>query len=241
MKQFMSVVIVGICLFVSGPIFAVDLDRDRGITATGTCLKKITQDRAMVTFTTNVLAPNASNASKEATKDSQKLRAALQALKLENSSLETTGFNVSEDRQYENKKLVSKGFRARIGLSIETSEIGRVGEAISAAASLGVKEVDSLRTFVSAEKHKAEYEGCLEIATRNARDKAQKLAKGAGIKLGKVLRINEGTVHAPVSSEKSYMRGAPMAMAGAQDAESPTIDARADDMTVSATVTFDAD
>ncbi|MCX6124044.1 MAG: SIMPL domain-containing protein [Proteobacteria bacterium] len=218
--------------------FSAEIDTVQGITTTGTCLKKVSQDRASVTLTTNILAPSPGTASKEATKEHQKLRDAIIALKLGNTTLETAGYNVFEDKQYESKKLVSKGFRARIGLSVETSEISRIGEAIAVAAKHGVKDVDSLSTFISAEKHKAEYEACLEIAAKNARDKGVKLAKGASVKLGKVLRIEEGAR----SPSRSNYKSAPMlAMASdgtSSDAPAPSIDARAEDMTVSATVTF---
>lgn len=219
-------------------------DRNEGITATGTCLKKVAQDRASVTLLSTALAPMASDASREATKAHQKLRESVQALKLENMSLETTGYNVSEEREWVNKKTVSKGFRANLSLEVQTSDIARIGDVIAVATKLGIKGVSGLNTFVSNEKYKSEYEGCLESATRNAKDKALKLAKGAGVKLGKVLAINEGG--SPVSSRSYVSRAVASGMMALDDAvesaePAPTIDAKPIDMTVSATVTFDAD
>ena len=217
----------------------------RGILATGTCIKKITQDRAAVTFTTTVLAPTPTESSQAATKDSEALRAAVTALKLQDATYETSGFSVFEERDYQNKKTVSKGFRTRIGLSVETSDIGRLGEAIAAASKLGVKEIDNLSTFVSPQKMKTEYESCLEIAASNARDKADKLAKGTGVHLGKVLSIEEGA-HNNNESE-NYSRGvrslgmAPMADAAQADVPAPMITTRAENITVSASVKFAVD
>jgi len=214
-----------------------------GIMATGTCLKKISQDRAAVTLSVSTLAPNPSLASNETTKLHQKLRDAVQHLKLENLALETTNYSVGEEREWVNKKMVSKGFRSRISLVVETSEISRVGEVIAAATKLGVKDIDGLNTFVSSDKYKAEYEGCLEVATRNARDKALKLAKGAGVKLGKVKSISEG----PAPSSQNYGNRPVMMTRAFSDAAAPeldagpTIDTKSVDLNVSATVTFDAD
>jgi uncharacterized protein YggE len=225
---------------VSGTSFATD-ESNNGITATGTCIKKVSQDRASVALLSTSLAANATEASREATKAHNKLRDAIQNLKLENMQLDTLGYNVSEEREWLNKKSVSKGYRANIALQVETSDIARIGDVIAVATKQGVKGVDQLNTFVSNEKYKSEYEGCLETAARNAKDKAAKLAKGAGIKLGKVLVINEGR---PPSNTISYRRGEVMAQARAfaesdNSAEpAPVTDAKPIDMTVSATVTF---
>lgn len=216
----------------------------RGIIATGTCIKKISQDRGTVTLTTTVLAPTATESSQAATKESEKLRAALVALNLENATIDSTGFSVYEERDYHDKKTISRGFRTRIGLSIETSNIARLGEAIAAAAKLGVKEVDNLSTFVSPQKMKAEYESCLEVATGNARDKADKLAKGAGVKLGKVLMIEEGNRQQAASDYTRYAKSMNvMAMAAAPeaDAPAPTVTSKSEDLTVSANVRFAVD
>lgn len=223
------------------PKVNADDERESGITATGTCLKKVSQDRASVVLTSNILAGNAGTASKEATKENQKIRDAVLKLNLANATLETTGFNVYEDKQYEKNKYVSKGFRAVIGLSVETSEISRIGEVIATASSLGVKQIDRLSTFVSIEKNKSEYESCLEVAAKNAKDKAIKLAKGVGVKLGKVLRIQEGSAPQPRSEIMAYSIAAAPQMDGEVAKEASVIDARAQDMTVTATLTFSVD
>jgi uncharacterized protein YggE len=216
-------------------------EREAGITATGTCLKKVSQDRASVVLTSNILAANAGTASKEATKENQQIRDAVLKLNLANATLETTGFSVYEDKQYEKNKYVSKGFRAVIGLSVETSEISRIGEVIATASSLGVKQIDRLSTFVSIEKNKLEYESCLEVAAKNAKDKAIKLAKGVGVKLGKVLRIQEGSSQQDRAEFMDYSMDAAPQADGAVARAAPVIDARAQDMTVTATLTFSVD
>jgi uncharacterized protein YggE len=173
----------------------------------------------------------------------QKLRDALQQLKLANMTLETGHYTVGEEREWVNKKSVSKGFRASMSLIVETSEINRIGEVIATATKMGIKDVGGLNTSVSSEKYKSEYEGCLEIASRNARDKAIKLAKGAGVKLGKVKSIDEG-VSPPnhgygtrsVMMTRAFADGAAPA-----DESGPMIDTKSLDLNVSATVTFDVD
>ena len=92
---------------------------------------------------------------------------------------------------------------------------------------------------------KTEYESCLETATSNARDKADKLAKGAGVRIGKVVSIEEG-IRSNNESENSS-RGmlklgmAPMKEAAEGDVSAPQITTRAENLTVSASVKFSVD
>jgi uncharacterized protein YggE len=214
-----------------------------GITATGTCVRKVSQDRASVSLASSSLQNNAGQAVVEATRIHEKLRSVIKALNLENASFDTESIQVNEEREWVDKKLVSRGFKARIGLSVESSDIPRMGEIITIASKQGVKEIGSLTTFVSSYKYKSEYEDCLELATKNAKDRAQKLAKGAGVKLGKVKIIAEGPnsfnsiPHVGRSSARVMALGA--AMESSEPA--PSIDTKPLEMNVSATVVFQVD
>jgi uncharacterized protein YggE len=220
---------------------SAESDQNSGITARGKCLKKIAQDRASVTLTSSALAMKSEESTSNATKQSQQLRKALLDLKLEDAQLNTNGYTVHDETEWTNKKSVFKGYRTRITLEIETSNIPRIGEAISAAAKLGIKDIGNLNTFVSAQKYKAEYENCLEEASRNARDKAAKLAKGANVSLGKVISIQEGSLerNSPSIQRTSY---AVMGVRGMDDstASVPSIDAKPLDLSVDVTITFQA-
>jgi uncharacterized protein YggE len=233
-------------LFIAGIAFASQTGLCKpdyqGITAQGQCLKKVSQDRASVTLTSSILAATASEATQKATKANQNLRSEIQNLKLQNMTLETESFNVGEEREWVNKKMVSKGFRARISLVVETSDISRIGESISAASNVGIKDVGQLQTFVSKEKYKLEYENCLETAAKNAKDKALKLAKGAGVTLGKVQSIIEGLMPSSTSPHYNVRTFAMAKMGGESDSAeqaAPEIDSKPEDLSVVVTVTFD--
>ena len=62
----------------------------QGITAVGTCLKKIAQDRISLTISSEALTPNPSQSSQEATQEYQKIRNEIQKMKLNNQTLETS-------------------------------------------------------------------------------------------------------------------------------------------------------
>lgn len=232
-----------LALIVCGAAQLQAAEREFGITATGSCIKKVSQDRAAVTLTASSLKNNASQAVSEATRIHERLRDAAKALNLKSASLDTESVYVYEDREWVDKKMVSRGYRAKIALSIESSDIGRMGEVIALGIKQGIQEVGGLKTFVSKEKFKAEYDDCLETATRNAKDKAQKLAKGAGVRLGKVMNISEGGSESSVvqNFERAALMGMEYKNMASDAVASPTIEAKTLDMTVSATVMFQVD
>jgi uncharacterized protein len=230
---------IGFLLFTS--FAALGGEVSHSITTQGSCLKKISQDRGRVVLVTTAIGPSPQAAATDVNKNSDELRRKIGELKLGNLQLETLSYNVYEDKVYENKKYVSKGYRASLSLSVETSEIPRIGEVIAVANSKGIKQIEGLSTFVSQEKFKLEYEACLETSARNAKEKAQKIAKGLGINLGKVINVSEGN-HASQPVNRGFQQYAMaemgVAKVGATDA-GPTIDSRPEDLSVTVTVTFE--
>jgi uncharacterized protein len=150
--------------------------------------------------------------------------------------LQTTETSLQEQKEWEKNKTVSKGFSARMGLNVSTSEISRLGEVLSTATKLGVRELGQMNTYVSKELFKKERETCLEEAIRNARGKAEKMAKVEGIRVGRVLQVteNSGAVQAPVP-----MYRAKMAMAEDATESAPTIEAKQEKISVSISASYE--
>lgn len=163
-----------------------------GIHVTGECLKKVSQDRGAVSLGTSTQAPTAQQAAEETIKGHEKMKGDVARLGLKDFTATTESYTVNQDCSYDSGKRVCSGYRAILSTRFETSEIAKVGEIISVASKHGSQEVSQLQTFVSAELLKSEREACLEVATKNAASKAQKLAAGAGVRLGKLLSLKEG-------------------------------------------------
>jgi uncharacterized protein YggE len=158
----------------------------------GSCLRSIQPDRGSITVTSQQQDSDLQKASKRETEGYEKLRQAVQKLKLKDVELRTSEYDLQEIHEWQKNRSVSKGFRARMGLTVITSETTRLGEIIAIASQLGMREVSQLQTFLSPEKQKAERETCLAEAVKNARAKADAIAKAANAKIGRVLHVVEG-------------------------------------------------
>lgn len=239
-----SKILACLSVFIVGHTIAFAADSSlSGIVASGACLKKVSQDRGSVTLVSDALAPTSAESSQRANKDNAAMRAAVQALKLDDAILASDSYSVYEEREQSGKKMVSRGYRTQIGLKVETSQISRLGEVIVAANKLGVKNIHSLSTFVSEEKMKTEYESCLETATQNARDKALKLAKGANLKLGKAVAVVEGDLAGNDAPRNMMMKTGYAAESMAMDGGNagPAIESKPQSLTVNVTVRFSID
>ncbi len=195
-------------LFLSQTCFANELDKK--VTVIGHCLMETTPDRGSITFVITHVEPSAKSAIQKSTALYEKLRDEFKRSNVKNLELSSTEYNVFERKEWENNKSVSKGFECRYGLKATTTEISSLGDLISIAARLGVTETHSLHIELSDAKTMDEKKKCLDIAARNARDKADILVKSLGAKLGKILKIVEldsSTVNPPSPTyEKTMVR-----------------------------------
>lgn len=209
------------------------------VSVSGSCLKAVQPDRGSITLTADSQSLDLKTATKKSTESYDRLKQAIQKLNLKDVEITTSEYTFQEVREWEKDRSVFKGFRARMGMSISTSEIARLGEVISIASKEGIRDVGALNAYLSPEKLKTEREGCLEEAVKNARSKAETLAKAASTKIGSVLGIQEtgGGLEArsPMPMRQMMMKG--MAADVAAEA-SPSIDAGPQRISIEVSVVF---
>jgi uncharacterized protein YggE len=213
-------------------------DALRGISVTGECLKKVSQDRGAVTVSSTLVALTPREASERVIQSHEKVKSQILALKLDNMVAETANYSVAHECTYNSKSERScSGYRATLSTRFETSDIASLGEIISVASTHGAQDVSDLETFVSPARMKTEREGCLETATQNAKAKAMRLAFGAGVKLGKLISLNESVDGFSPHPLQARGYGAAMAAEGMSKA-APTIDTKPVDLTVSVSALY---
>ena len=190
MKKLSNLSLV-ILTLLSSIAFAKD-EPIKSIRVSGTCEKQITSDRGNVILTVEHTDKNVKIVSQKTNEVYNKLKKEIESLKLNKAELETVEYSVNEHREWENNKSVSKGFKARLGLKVSTSEIARLGEVITKANELGITDIGALSTYVSDELFKSQEQECLKVAALHALKKAESLAKTLDTKVDGVLEIEQG-------------------------------------------------
>jgi uncharacterized protein YggE len=103
---------------------------------------------------------------------------------------------------------------------------------------MGAEEVSSLQTFASPELLKRSRESCLEKAAKDSAAKAQKLAAGAGVKLGQVVALDESGGEQQPTPFRMRAFAPEMAAMSNADSGTPSIDSRPIDLQVRITATY---
>lgn len=210
----------------------------RTISVSGTCLRSAIPDRGSIVITPEFTDPDIKSAAKKATGQYEAIKAEIQKLNLKNLELSTNEYSVLELREWEKNKQVSKGFRARMGLQVTTSETSRLGEVIAIAAARNVKDVGALQTFLSDEKSRGEREACLEEAIQHAQTKAGRMAKAAGARLGRVLQLNEEGASSPPPMPMVPMMAMKASGGMEREMQAPSVDSAAQKIQLSVSALY---
>ena len=219
-------------LIISPVLFAGETE---GVQVQGSCQMKVIPDRGTVSFTTENQTKDQQEAVKKTNSQMNDLKEKIQKLKLADIEFKTTNYSVYPVREYEKDHYVDKGTKATMTLEVTTSEIPRLGEAMVEASKAGIQNVGSMVTFLSLEKSQAEYLKCLDIASNDARKKAEQLAKKLGFKVGDVLNV----IESPAQQTNHFPERAMFAKGAMMDAAPVSIDAGTQVFSTNILVTFD--
>ena len=219
-------------LILSPVLFASETE---GVQVQGSCQMKVIPDRGTVSFTTENQTKDQQEAVKKTNSQMNDLKEKIQKLKLADSEFKTTNYSVYPVREYEKDHYVDKGTKASMTLEVTTSEIPRLGEAMVEASKAGIQNVGSMVTFLSLEKSQAEYLKCLDIASNDARKKADQLAKKLGFKIGDVLNV----IETPAPQSNHFPERAMFAKGAMMDAAPVSIEAGSQIFSTNILVTFD--
>lgn len=218
--------------FGAGPAAAAD----RFVSVSGTCTRTATPDRAAIVVTADFLEPDVRSASKKATESYERVRDAVKRLNLEDLELQTVEYSLNEAKEWQKDRAVSKGFRARIGLRISSSQVQRMGEVIAIAAREGIRDVGALSSYLSEKKMSSEHMACLADASKDARAKAEQLAKALSARVGQALEISEAQAYVPKHSAPIAMTA--MGAMADRGAPAPEIEAGKQEISVSVNAKF---
>jgi uncharacterized protein YggE len=213
-------------------------DNVRTVSVSGQCLRTALPDRGSITVVPEFQDKDISVVTKKTTDSYEAVKKAVVALKLKNLEISTSEYSVSAMNDYVKGKTVPRGFRARMGLLVTTSETARLGEVIAIAAKNNVQDVGALYSFLSDETSRSEHEACLEEAIQHASAKAARMAKAAGAKLGKVQSLQEEGSSLPPPPRPMMMAREAMSEDAPLGSVAPSVDTSAQKIQLSVNAVY---
>jgi uncharacterized protein YggE len=159
------------------------------VVTTGEGIVKLAPDRAWVTVAAESRARSARDAQKANTEAMSAVLAKLKGLGFPADSIRTSGYDVQPEFDYVNGRQTLRGYVARNSVEVRVDDITIAGDVLEVAAGAGATSIGGLR-FDLKDRAAAEREA-LRKAVADARGRADAAASGAGLRVDRVIRIEE--------------------------------------------------
>lgn len=177
----------------------------------------VAPDLAKIIFSLQTQSTTAQDAQLRNREVGSSVMAALSQAGVRQNEIQTTNYRVEKIQEWDptGQKMVDKGYRVSNSFIVSTKDLAKVGVLLDAGIQAGANNVESISFELSDAKQKEVKTEALRKATMNAREKAEALADGAGVSLGKVLSLSENSYYAQpfyrgdVMMAKAEMGGAP--------------------------------
>jgi uncharacterized protein YggE len=175
--------------------------------------KSVPPDTASVTIGVDIIKPTLSEAQQEATKQAAAVIEALKTAGVADEDIQTEYFSVNILRDYSENAdpTLITGFEIVNQLNVTVHDTDKLGDLLDDAVNAGANSIYGVNFYV--EDQTAAATEARKDAVDDARAKAEELATAAGMTLGPVVSIAEGTT--PIVSPVYGQGGGNMAMAQA--------------------------
>ena len=199
-------------------------------------------DTALVSFTITQEASAVADAQAAATKQTNKVLAALKDLGIADKDVKTVSYNISQRYEYSKITCVTypcpsgertlKGYDVNEMVEVKIRDISKSGDVLSALGGLGVTNVSGLSFTLDDDS--AVTQQAREKAVTDAKKKAEETAQALGVKLGKLVNYSESNYPVPY-----YSATKATGMGGSADSASVPVATGENTYTVNVTLTYE--
>lgn len=162
-------------------------------TVTGDGEATAVPDTAIADFGVTKSASTVDQAKNEVNTAANQIISGLKSLGIEDKHIKTTNFSISPNYDYSTGRDTITGYTVMQNLEVEITPIENANQAIDMASKNGANMVGSIQFTVNDEK-KIELENkAREDAVNKAKQKAANISRISGIRLGKLVNVQEGS------------------------------------------------
>jgi len=165
------------------------------IVTTGEGVVKMAPDRVWVTIAAESRAKSPREAQRANADAMKAVLDRLKTLGLPAEAVRTSGYDLQPQFDYVNGRQSLREYLARNMIEVRVDDVARAGEVLDAAVGSGATSVSGVR-FDLKDRSAAEREA-LKKAVADARGRADAAAAGAGLKVDRVVKIEEQRVAMP--------------------------------------------
>ncbi|MBU1165117.1 SIMPL domain-containing protein [Patescibacteria group bacterium] len=134
---------------------------------------------------------NVANAQTENTTKMNALIKEIKGMGVDDKDIQTTSYNIYPRYDWRDGISILRGYSVEQSVTIKIRDLEKIGDILTAAGQGGANQVSGISFDV--DDPEALRQQAREEAIKNAKEKAESLAKVAGVKLGKVVSFSEST------------------------------------------------
>jgi hypothetical protein len=159
------------------------------IVTTGEGSVKQAPDRAWITIAAESRAKTAQEAQRMNADAMKAVNDRIKAAGVPADAIQTSGYNLQPEFDYAGGKQSLRGYLARNQVTVRIDDIAKAGDVIAAAVASGASNVSNVR--LDLKNRGAAERNALQLAVRDARQRAEAIAAGGNVSIDKVIRIEE--------------------------------------------------
>jgi len=159
------------------------------IVTTGQGTVKQPPDRAWVTIAAESRAKTAQEAQRMNADAMKAVNDRIKAAGIPADAIQTSGYNLQPEFDWAGGKQTLRGYLAHNQVTVRVDDISKAGDVIGAAVASGASNVGNVRLDLK-DRDAAERQA-LQLAVRDARQRAEALASGGNVSIDKIIRIEE--------------------------------------------------
>ena len=128
----------------------------------------------------------------------------IKKLGIEEKDIKTVNYSVNPNYDYREGSQKINGYMVNANIQIKIKPVERANQVIDIATKAGATDVGNIQFVLNEEKKKELEEQARKTAISEAKAKAESLAKTAGIRLGKVVDIQESSSPYPLERPVAF-------------------------------------
>jgi len=175
------------------------------------------------------------SAQKENTDKMNQIIAELKSMGIEAKDIKTASYTIYPNYDYPSGRQVLKNYVVSQNVTVKIRSLDKIGDVVQKAATLGANQIGGL-SFTIDEPEKIKQQA-RELALIAAKQKAESLAKLAGVRLGKLVSFTESAYGGSIPNVRDYALKVESGMGGA--APAPAVEAGSQDVVINVMVTYE--
>ena len=187
------------------------------VVTTGEGVVKLAPDRVWISVAAESRAKSPRDAQRANADAMKAVLDKLRTLGLPADAVRTSGYDLQPEYEYTNGRQLLRGYVARNTVEVRLDDVSRAGDVLDAAVGSGATSVSGVR-FDLKNRSGAEREA-LRLAVADARGRADAAASGAGLRVERVIRIEEQRATIPEPRPMTMVR----TMASQAEAATPIV------------------